>query len=346
MKNNQRAITQLKSWLTASGITTFVEVGAPADFFVLKSDSVGIVGVMVVTDSDKRDRSKVDMVLRAEEVMGRYIHRSIEIFHTLTEAAGYGRPTPTNRGQIAVHPNGLPKNLSTVSDFELVSFRHKELRRVPNPAPEEIAKYHKFLESICWNFIKMNAALCSAVGLEHGDLMTYAMVYTTTFIGLYEKKDADHDENVRLLTTYVRQKLSALKRLSFDKMRSCTPSSDIVDAGVYGNSILAVNQQKDRSIRGFRLSDFERAHEVDMEALIDASRSGKREKDEDEIRIEVTGELRKKLRAMDHDPLVSALKKAAKHRDEEVAKVALHRLDAHEKVCGICSSQGTEQPSA
>ncbi|MGH9428119.1 MAG: hypothetical protein ACRD2L_17690, partial [Terriglobia bacterium] len=114
MKNNQRAISQIRSWLSATAVPflTDTEGRGSADFVILKKDG-GLFSVLVVVDDDTRDRTSVDLVMRADDVMGRYIGRSMEVFHTLTEAAGYGKPTPVDRGAIPLRPDGSgkPKNL-------------------------------------------------------------------------------------------------------------------------------------------------------------------------------------------------------------------------------------------
>lgn len=347
MKNNQRAINQIRSWLSATSVPhlTDAEGQGSADFVVMKRDG-GLVTVLVSVKDDTRDLTGIDVVLPASDIMGRYIDRSMKAFHTLTEAAGYGSPLPVERGDVPLRADGSgkPKNLRAVDDFELVAMRHKELRRAPNPPRGALDKYIKILENICWNFIKLNSTLCSAVGMEHGDLMSYAMVYATTFIGLYEKKDGSEDENKRLLTMYVRQKLSALKRLSFDKMRSCTPDMETVDIGAYGEAF--VSRKK------------ERAHRVDMEGYLDGARVRNQElaslatesSDVSEyverakevpgpLEMAASTALRERLDSMEHDQLVAALKKHAKNRDEDVAEVAMRHLRLHNKNCVICSPE-------
>jgi hypothetical protein len=123
---NAKALTQVKSWLKAA----LINVGKPSiegcDLSVQKADG-GVMDIKVgITAADSRPAADHLFVL-ASELAHRAKPVAIRAFHAITEAAGYGKPLPINRGVDPV------KKLSFEDNFELVGMRHKEFRKVPEP---------------------------------------------------------------------------------------------------------------------------------------------------------------------------------------------------------------------
>ena len=73
----------------------------------------------------------------------------------------------------------------------------------------------------------MNRSLCLLHGYEYGDLLTYALVWTTNFLGLYAKDEglAKPDENAKLLCVHLKQRFAELRSLLWKKGRNCFPET-------------------------------------------------------------------------------------------------------------------------
>lgn len=113
-------------------------------------------------------------------------------------------------------------------NFELVAMRHRDFRRSPNPTPEKLRSFKPVAEKVAQRFLSLNRDLCLLHGYDHGDLMTYALVWTTNFLGLYARDGHSRhsDENAKLLCVHLKQRFAELRTLMFKKGRNCFPDAE------------------------------------------------------------------------------------------------------------------------
>lgn len=207
---NARAVCQIRTWLTAAGISYRPSKAPGHDLTIVKSDGQELE--LAVT-SDPATTPNDALVVLASIVTNRKIRLAVDAFHEITEAAGYGRPEPMDRGPLP------PKKLNFHNDFELVSMRHSEFRRVPNPTTADMKHYKGVIERTAWAFLRSNHELCVGHGLEIGDLITYAQVWTCNYLGLYVVPSPTNNDNEKLLHCHLMQRFSNFRDLLYQKGR-------------------------------------------------------------------------------------------------------------------------------
>lgn len=105
-------------------------------------------------------------------------------------------------------------------EFELVAFRHAELRRVPNPDPVRLKFYEPTIASACANFYRRCKNLCDDSMYQIDDLKSFAYVWAINYIGLYQLSSDEGDQNLKLLRTYLNQRFNELRKLLWKKNRN------------------------------------------------------------------------------------------------------------------------------
>lgn len=345
-----QAVTQLRSWFSAAGIPPASSSPDGADLSILTSEGSELP-IVVLAENDGRAVPPGWVGIKATEITGRQLGLAIEKFKDITESAGHGRLEPVSRGPI---PKG---NLRFDEDFELVAMRHKELRRAPNPASaEDIEKYRPILEKICWNFIKSpfmepltNARLCFAAGMDHDDLMSYAMLYTTAWISLHDSNDLQPGEKKALLTLHVKQKLHQLRGILVRKMRNCCSAiptemylpgrkpmfdeQDPIDIDETASFVEYKIRDNHPEVRGpgkiaGKMAD--RLIDIFANPLTPKIRASQRR------RKSAKKILAEKLSAMPCGKLVPTLAKAMKSEDKDVQGRAAVLLGLHQIACKNC----------
>ena len=68
------------------------------------------------------------------------------------------------------------------NDFDLVTLRHHDLRKVSNPPIKKLKYYQPVIQRAVTFFHKHNQYLLSLNMLDQDDLRTYANVWTVSFI--------------------------------------------------------------------------------------------------------------------------------------------------------------------
>ena len=152
---------------------------------------------------------------------------ALEAFHSVSDAAGYGKPVPVNRGVVPV------SKLRNSNDFDLIVMRHRDFRRVPNPPEIELLKYKKVFSYCCRKFFYLNKDLCSKTGVSREDLFSYCFVWGCNYLGLFQVLDETENDNVKKMTCYIRQRFIKFREALLKKEREIVPDQDVVD-GVFG----------------------------------------------------------------------------------------------------------------
>jgi hypothetical protein len=203
---NATAVCRIASWFDAVGIVSTKSKTPGCDLTVLASD--GTEYEIVVAGGAVSPPVANCLVIQTKVVNGRDIYSAFDAFGGLTEKLGYGKLVPVDRGpDLEINPEtGNPKKAHYSDDFELVAFRHCDLRRAPNPTNAKFAKYDKIIERVCKKFYWNFQSLCQSNMLEVEDLKTYAMVWAINYFGSYEVLNPTVDDNEKKLTEYLKQK--------------------------------------------------------------------------------------------------------------------------------------------
>lgn len=333
MTKDHRSVALLKLWLRSVNIS-YTEAG-PFDLIAKRANSAE--SLVHVTVKGSGDTPPGALEVPGGKLTGRSLKEGLAAFDDLQRALGYMPRPPINRGKLPEH------KLSNGEDFDLVAFRHTELRRVPNPDPAKLAKYDKIIMRTVWKFYRENSASCKDHMLDINDLKTYALVWTTIFIGLYEGDEAagsTSNENIRLLYTYLGQRFHDFRDnlMSFQPNR--LPALDDAHIGQHGRPYE----------HGSKLSweSQEPAHDDEEDDLIARRRREWRRGKNYEIDISVagsserreaaTGVLDRLLGEQSHDDMVTLLKEAAESQrtSPDARAEATKRLRHHAKACTPC----------
>lgn len=215
------------------------------------------------------------------------------------------------------------------TDFELVAFKHTEFRKVENPPPERLRAYEPTMERLIWKFMRSNLQLCSDHLLGFEDLKTYALVWTVNYIGLYEILDRGWEENIKLYTTYLKQRFSAELRGTLKKKeRSILPSLDEAYIGMRGRTY-------DYGNKGIWEGDEvlpEEEEAIDPEGKMGYTFDPAKKK------AEAASELTARLEQLPHDEMVAILLLMAENNriPAEANHEAARRMKEHAARCKDC----------
>ena len=303
---DRRITTQLKSWLTAVGIS-------------YEDSTSGLV----VT---KKDGAKVEVPVAtyAKDLSSRNITKSMEAFRGLQLALGYDPPkVPVDRGP-------LPKRKAHFSDdFDLVVLRHKDFRRSPNPTNAQLKEFSVVIDKAVWKFIKKNSQTCADHGFEIEDLRQYALAWTVNYLGLYRDDSVDRAKNEEYLFNYLSQRFMEFREQLDKKGRNVLPMLDDAFIAMHGRPYEYTNKA------GWFAAD-----DVDSDWEIPSADDG----DETAVQRERSKKesvalLNEKLGEMPHDQMVEVLRGAVEndriHLDAR--RAASRKLQLHARKCSQCS---------
>lgn len=169
--------------------------------------------------------------------------KALSALHAVTTVAGYGKPSPLNRGAA---PDG---RISFNDNFEDVYLRHSAFRRSPNLSAEKMEPYMATIKSqarkALWRW-----RVFPAIGFGEEDLITAGMVYTTSFIHHYAYA-ADHIDNIKLLTDYLKQRFGEMAKICNKKALNAT----CLPQAVQPNSIRSGDEEETSYIDTFAESE-------------------------------------------------------------------------------------------
>lgn len=272
------------------------------------------------------------LVVLAKELASPRTEIALKTFHEITRAAGWGTPIPVNRGP---EPT---KKLHYEDNFELVSMRHREFRRVPNPNPRTLHQYKRIAEQACYRFVNMNQQLCRRNCLLVEDLMSYAQVWTCNYLGLYQVAVETANDNVRKLRAHLKQRFAEFAGMVRKKERNCFPSPDTVQIALLGKSV-----DENHRVEGFStdptIEDGVDVNYVKRHRELDTSDANTR-------RVSAATILTRLLQNLPHEKMVQTLDEASKNPSiaPNARAEAAKQLRSHQKICRICRPAITEKP--
>ncbi len=235
---NATAVNLLRSWLGAVAIPVRPSKVSGFDLTV-----TAINGSELEVQVSK-DGAPVDggVQVLAGDVTGRSPTAALAAFHKVTDAAGYERRTPVNRGTAGeMNEKGNPRKLHYKDEDFLVTIRHTQFRRSPNPSDDRWKKYQDAIKGTSASFLRSNFELCARNGLTLDDIMTYARCFVVNFCARYEipEEQTTFHDNERKCYEYLKQELylapsSSLRAILTKKERSMLPDVETVSISLYG----------------------------------------------------------------------------------------------------------------
>lgn len=330
---NRTAINVLQSWLTAIGATHSPSKVKGCDISVDKREG-GSVEVQVALGEEVE---KVEGAVRvlAGEITDKSPQKKMDAFWRVTDAAGYDRKRPVDRGpDPELNERGNPKKLHYRDEFDLVAFRHTELRWSPDPDDKKWKQYKPTVEKVSWGFYKMNSRLCERFLLSSEDLMQYAYVWLVNYCARYEVPNPIHFDNERKCYRYLQQRFNNdLRELLLKKLRSTTPDAETVSIALYGKPDADPEVSPDPEAEDVDEDYVARHCELDTSS-------------EDARRRSAASKLKELLDELPHDQLVDTLQRAAGNEslDWTARKEAVRWMKAHEKTCAECNPEATAKP--
>lgn len=253
-------------------------------------------------------------------------------FLEIARKAGY-TPSWNGRGE-------APKRkLNYVEDFDLIVFRHCDLRRVPNPAKASLDAYSHICRSASRFFLSSNSEFCAIFGLELGDLLTYATIWTCNFIGQYElpPERSKNSDNEKLLFRYLQQRFAELRKTAFKRLRSIRPDFDTTATALYERPFDPwVDFEAETAARSAEsiLSEDHEEESAEIPVLEGRVR-----------RAQAAQRLYEALGRLSHEDLISRLTEVMNNDFcDPVARTEAHRqLVKHQKACPTCVKTSTPE---
>jgi hypothetical protein len=247
------------------------------------------------------------------------MERRLAALWAITEAAGYGRPKPVDRGAIP------SRRLTIDDDFELVTMRHAEFRRAPNVLADQLGNYKTVLDVSVNQAFRRYRFVWDRYGMEVSDLRSWGLVWAISWLSEYSIPGPNTlKENQRLLYTRLWQRYAQLADATSRKMANTHPD---VRGAIPENNIPMV--QVPHHMRP-SLQDLEPTGEVNNRKCSKKPKSATRCLDD-------------ALEALGHDQAIEVLRQAANNPflDYEARKEATRRLRRHVNGCSECDTATT-----
>lgn len=166
----------------------------------IKTKSFTIGGDLAVTDLLSKDPDRLQATL-----------------HTITEAAGLGKPQLTRKVS--------KEKTFSKDDFEKVYLRVKQFARTCNPKPEELIKHNTLLRRISYNMYRKFAKVFSPMGFDADDLFSISQTYLVYYLNYYGQPKAGEKN---YLGRYIKQRLYEIASLVNDKSESTSTSYKVL----------------------------------------------------------------------------------------------------------------------
>lgn len=326
---NARAVSLLKSWLRAVEVSYQVPVRtgakvAEVDLIVTSQDGRAVQ--VQVNSGDSPAASPATTVLDGTVLTGRNIQAARDLFSGFLGSLGYEARSPVDRGAL---PDG---KLDYHDRFEDVSMRHADLHRVPNPSENELLRYEAVMKKAAWTFLRSQGRFCDEHMFEFGDLYTYAMVWTTIYIGYYEvpEHEVTASNNEKKLYSFLSQRFDELRAIGDKKGKNIFATLDVAFLGMHGQ----VYEWGDKSCWDGNVMRTEERPDDEYVARhneLDLRTPNTR-------RVSATHVLESKLRALPHDEMINVLKETAKNErlHPDATAEAARRLADHQHGCTAC----------
>lgn len=300
--SNNVAVNLFRAWLRAVGIP-FRDSSTPDADFTLTATSGESLTVCVGREHVPDGALSVPR----KAMTGKRISAALEAFWAVTDAAGYPRRRPVDRGpELAPNKHGNPRKLHYRHEPFLVSVRHTELRSAPDPTPEQWALYEPVARRVAGTYWRNYRNALSRNGHDFEDVLAHTRCLTINFCARHEVPD--DPRNPYRLKCYLLQRLfTDAAKVLLKKERSVLPDAETANICVYGRP------------------EGEEGTEPEIEVV---------EFESSEARLE------RRLSALPHTDLVKGLRQAALRRDlGAAAKLAATRLQEHLDKCKVCKKK-------
>lgn len=310
-----RASSVIASWSKAVGIESGVSEKKGINLTLKGKDGKPLDVVISDGETPTIDGSRV-IVVKTDEVLSCDLSVALAAFHAITEAAGFGKPVPVNRGE---EPKG--RRLNQTDDFDLIALRHKEFRAAPNLKAEDYKPFEMVIQSACRAFYRKNYYACKEMMLEVDDLRTYALGWTTNYLHKYNLLSGTQDENRKLLRTHLRQRFAEFAKNLHAKKADCIPTQETYHICTAGN----VDGEVDDTVP--MDDDYTKRHKV-----LDTRNAQAR-------RVSARKLLADSLAALPHDEMVEKLSYVALNpsfQNLDAVDEAKYMLEEHRKTCPVC----------
>lgn len=143
------------------------------------------------------------------------LEKSLESLHKVTEAAGYGKPLPFDRGE---KPG---ERINYNDNFEDVYLRHSLFRRVPDATAAQMEPYMSTLKHSARRALYKWQSSFKSMGFGEDDLVNIGRIYLMSFIHFYATSE-DVNENQKLLVAFLKQRFGEAAKISFKKALNST----------------------------------------------------------------------------------------------------------------------------
>lgn len=328
---NATAVNLLRSWLAAVGITARASKVAGFDLCVTTVTGTDLEVQVTKRPDETLPGAGIQVVAGA--LTGRSPRAALEAFWRVTDAAGYERRQPVDRGAEALlNANGNTRKLHYKDEDFLVTIRHTQFRRSPNPSDDRWTKYKDAIEKTSAAFLRSNFELCARNGLAVDDIMTFARCFVVNFCAQFEipEEQTTFCDNERKCYQYLKQNLfldekSSLRAMLLKKERSTLPDVETVAIGLYGrvDADTEVSPEAEEEEVDY---DYVRKH-CELDTSSPAAR-----------KASAASKLAELLSSLPHAQMVEVLTNTAKNErfDFTTRKEAARQLRLHAIQCDSC----------
>lgn len=348
---NATAVNILRSWLNAVGIPNRPSTLEGFDLTLVK---VSGEDMEICVALEGVQEAPGGVVVSAKDFTGKKVEAALAAFHAITRAAEYGAPSPLDRGAAPeLNEQGNPRKLHYKEEDFLVTIRHNEFRRSPNPPEDRWAQYRQTMEKTAWSFLKINRELCERHAIDIDELLQYARCYVVNFCARYETPTPKFYDNERKCYNYLRQRFNSdLRAVLQKKERSMTPDAEVVRLALFNNPNSDLEVSPDPEDAYLAVIDNKGINE---EEIIDSIMDEEENTDEDYVsrnceldtsspaarKASAGAVLQKLLSEMPHDEMIVILLETSKNSsfDFTTRKEAARQLRAHQGDCDRDSCQ-------
>lgn len=231
------SVNTLRTWLQAVGVGVRPSTTPGFDLTVTAADGSDLE--VMVSQREDPTLPSPGVSVSAKAFTGKRVGDGLAAFWRVTDAAGYDRRTPVDRGpEGTLNAKGNPRKLRECEDPFGIAIRLTEFKRTVNPPNDRWKRYNTTIENVAYKWLYRNYQLCARHGIGADDLMSYARCHTVNFATLYETATPVHCDNERKLYKYIwqrfcsdlypilrRQERSTLPDLAAAELASCVDTT-------------------------------------------------------------------------------------------------------------------------
>lgn len=226
---SRTAVNVLKSWLHASGISTFDNEGAVCFH--------GPDGLNKVVFEDGHD----GIYVSPDDIVNRSPKKCIATFDTLMQRCGITDYKPVFRGDES--DLGVRVKIED-GDADLRIMRHQEFRLAADVPSSVIESLTPCINTVTRLYYRHNVKTLVRLSIGLEDLEQYARVWTVNFMHKYRRES--EAETRRLLVNYLKQRFHELHDVLKRSEPSYTPTVSTLEASAYSDcTIICDNGEYD-----------------------------------------------------------------------------------------------------